>query len=89
MDGSGPSIVVSGPHEEFFNSALALWIGVKHFPGGCCRPIRMHELSKALGLSQLRGEQLSILWQDVSMRRARLVPGKHGMSALMIALKEA
>ena len=34
-------------------------------------------------------EQLSRLWKEVDMRRARLVPGKHGMSTLMVALKEA
>ena len=27
MDGTGPSIVVSGPHEEFFNSDFGIWIG--------------------------------------------------------------
>ena len=26
-----PSIEVSGPHEEFFNSYFALYIGGKHF----------------------------------------------------------
>ena len=34
LDGKGPSITVSGPHEEFFNSAFALWIGGKHFSDG-------------------------------------------------------
>ena len=32
-------------------------------------------------------EQLSILRKEVAMRRARVVPGKHGISALMLALK--
>ena len=27
LDGPGPPIAVSGPHEEFFNSDFALWIG--------------------------------------------------------------
>ena len=31
LDGPGPSIAVSCPHEEFFNSAFDLWIGGKHF----------------------------------------------------------
>ena len=31
LDEPGPSISVSGPHEEFFNSAFALWIGGKNF----------------------------------------------------------
>ena len=34
MDGPETSIAVSGPHEAFFNSALALWIGGKHFSVG-------------------------------------------------------
>ena len=29
--GPGPSTAVSGPHEEFFNSALDLWMGVNNF----------------------------------------------------------
>ena len=34
-------------------------------------------------------KQLLSRRQEVAMRRARLVPGKHGISALMLALKEA
>ena len=34
MDGPGPSIAVSVPHEEFFNSAFDLWVGGKHFSDG-------------------------------------------------------
>ena len=49
----------------------------------------MHKLYRALVLRQLRVEQLSSLWQEVSMRRAIVVPGKYGMAALMMALKEA
>ena len=40
-------------------------------------------------MRQIRLGQLSSLRQEVDMRWARVVPGKHGMSALMIALKEA
>ena len=36
-----------------------------------------------------RVEQLSILRQEVDMRREIEVPRKHGMVALMIALNEA
>ena len=32
-------------------------------------------------------EQLSSLRQEVAMRRSIVVPGKNGMSALMLALK--
>ena len=49
----------------------------------------MHEVWRALGLSQLRVEHLSSLIQEVAMRREIVVPVKHGMSALMLALKEA
>ena len=31
LDRPGLSIAVSGPHEEFFNSDFAIWIGGKHF----------------------------------------------------------
>ena len=34
-------------------------------------------------------EQMSNLWQDLAMRRARVVPIKNDMAALMISLKEA
>ena len=49
----------------------------------------MHKIFKALGLRQLIVEHLSILQQEVAMRQARLVPGKHDMAALLLALKEA
>ena len=49
----------------------------------------MHEVWRALGLRHQRVEQLSILRHEVATRRAGVVPGKHGMSDLMLALKEA
>ena len=49
----------------------------------------MHKLCRALGLRQLRVEHISSLWKEVVVRRARVVPGKPSMSALMLALKEA
>ena len=58
IDGPGPSIAISGPHEEFFNGDFDLWIGGNHFLDGCCRPIRMHEVRRALVLIQIRVEQL-------------------------------
>ena len=30
LDGPGPSMAVSGPHEEFFNSSFVICIGGKH-----------------------------------------------------------
>ena len=48
----------------------------------------MHELWRALGFKPLRVEQLQILWKYAGMRRSRVVTGKHGMQALMLALKE-
>ena len=49
----------------------------------------MHEVWRALGLRGLRVEQLSSLKQEVAMRQVRVVPVKHDMSALILALKEA
>ena len=49
----------------------------------------MHKVWRDIGLRQNSLEQPSILWQEVAMIRVRVVPGKHGMSALMLALKEA
>ena len=49
----------------------------------------MHDVWRDLGLMQHRVENMSSMWQEIAMIRARLVPGKHGMVALMIALKEA
>ena len=52
LDGPGPSIAVPGPHEEFSNSDFGIWIGVKYFSDGFCRPIRIHKVCKALILSK-------------------------------------
>ena len=49
----------------------------------------MHEVWRALVFSQIRVEQLSSLRQEVAMRQAIVVPGKHGIEDLMLALKEA
>ena len=49
----------------------------------------MHKIWRSTGISQHRVEQLSSLRQDVAMRRSRVVPGKYGMSSLMLSLKEA
>ena len=40
-------------------------------------------------MRQLRVEQLSSLRKELAMRWARVVPGKHCMAALVIALNEA
>ena len=87
LDRPGTLIVVSGPHDEFFNSYFGIWMSKKYFSYGCCRPIRMHEIWSAIGLCQHRVEQLPILRQEVGMRRVRVLPGKHVMLALMISLK--
>ena len=52
--GPGPSIAVSGPHEEYFNINFDLWIGGKNVSDGCLIPIRVHEVCRSLGLRQLR-----------------------------------
>ena len=89
MDGPGPSIGVSGTHEEFFLSDFGIWMGRKHYSYGCCRPIRMHKVWKTLVLRKNIVEHMSILRHEVAMRQSRVVPGKHGMVALMLVLKEA
>ena len=58
LGGPGPSIAVSGPHEKILNSDFAIWIGGNHFSYECCRPIRIHEVWRDLGLSQLIVEQV-------------------------------
>ena len=89
LDGPGPLIAVSVPHEEFFNSYFGIFIGGKRFLDGSYRPIRMHKVCTALGLSQNRVEHISSLWQELSMRQVILVPGQHDIAYLMLALKEA
>ena len=88
LDRPGQSMAVSGPHEEFFNSAFGIWIG-GFFPDGFCRPIRMHEVCRALVLRHHRSEQMSILRHEIAIRWSRVVLVKHGMEDLMLALKEA
>ena len=53
LDGTGPSISVSGPHEDFFNSDTGVWICGKNVLVGCCRTVSMHKLWKALGLRHI------------------------------------
>ena len=47
------------------------------------------EVWRALGLSQIRVEQLSSLRREVDIRQARVVPKKHSMSALMLSLNNS
>ena len=49
----------------------------------------MHKVWRDLGKIKQRVEHISSLQQEVSMRWERVVTGKHGMVALMLALKEA
>ena len=51
--------------------------------------IMMHKVWRSLVLRKHRVEMFSSLRYEVAMRKARVVPGKHGMSALMISLKES
>ena len=89
LDGPGPSIAVSEPPDEFSNSAFRICMGGKYFSDGCYIPIRMHKVWRALGLSQTIVAQLSILRHEAAMRQAIVVPVKHGMGYLMLALKSA
>ena len=49
----------------------------------------MHKVWRYLGLRNHRLGKLQILRHEAAMIRAIVVPVKHGMEALMIALKEA
>ena len=49
----------------------------------------MYKVRMDLGLRHNIVEQFSSLWYKVAMRREIGVPGKHGMEAFMIDLKEA
>ena len=89
LDGTGPSIAVSGPHEEFFNSAFGICLGRKRFSDGCCRQIRMHKVWKDIGLRHHRVEQMSIMIHEEDLIQEIAVPGKHGMEDLMQVLKES
>ena len=40
-------------------------------------------------MRHFRVDHISILQPELSMRRSRVVPGKYGMSSLMLALKKA
>ena len=72
-----------------FLTALLVYGYAESFFNECCRTIRMQKVWRYIGLRQHIVEQLSILRQEVVMIRVRLVPVKHGMSDVMLALKEA
>ena len=74
---------------EGFSTVLLGYGWIKMFSDGCFRSIRMQEVRRAVGLRQLRVEQLSSLQHEVYMIRSIVVPGKHDIAALMLALKEA
>ena len=56
---------------------------------GCCIPIMMHKVWRALGLRHNIVGPLPSMWNEVYIIRAIVVPGKHGMPVLILALKEA
>ena len=49
----------------------------------------MHEVWRELRLRKNRVERMSSIQNNVVMRQARLVPGKHGMASIMLVLKES
>ena len=49
----------------------------------------MHEVWRGIVIRNHRVECLSIIRKEVAMIRERVVPGKHDMVDLMLALKEA
>ena len=88
MDGTGPSISESGPHEDF-QHIFGIYIGGKYYSYGCCRPIIMHKVWSSIVLRKNRVEHLSSLSQEVSMIQERFVPVKHGMAYRMLAIKDS
>ena len=88
LDNPEPSIVLSVPDEEFFNSVFGIWLG-GDFSDRCCRPIRMHKVWGDLGLRKNRVEQLLNLRHEEYMRRARVLTEKNGLASLMISLNES
>ena len=48
LDGTGPLVAVSDPHEKIFNSDFALRIDGKNFSDGCCRPIKVAQSMEGL-----------------------------------------
>ena len=88
LDGPVTLIAVSDPHAEFFNSTSGIWIG-GNFSDKIHRTIRMQKVWKDLGLMHNSVEYMPRLQQEVYLRRESVVPGKHGMRFLMLALKEA
>ena len=65
LDRPGPSIAVSGPHEEFFSGAFGIWIGEKYFSDGCCRPISIHKVPRHLDLSNASPQCITLLEMQV------------------------
>ena len=49
----------------------------------------MHEVWRDLGIIQNISEQFSSMWDEIPMRRARVLPGKYGMAAVILVLKVA
>ena len=70
-----------------FSTVILVYVWAGKHLDRCCRPIRMHEVWRDLGIRQHIVEQLSSLWQEVDVRQESMVYGKYGMSALMISLK--
>ena len=62
---------------------------ILEFSDGCCRPIRMHKVWRAIGISYKIVEQLPSLFKDMDMIWARVVPVKNSILAIMLALKDA
>ena len=76
-------------HMKIFLSVLSGCGQVKKNSDRCCRPIRIYKVWRDFRLRQNIVEYLKSLRNEVAMRRSRVVHGKHGMAALMLALKEA
>ena len=90
--GPGPSIAdpLSQRNGNFFDGAFGIWL---HTPtrmeGPACRAIRPQELMLLFGLSEERTWSLMRARGAVILERMRPLPGKHGIAALLLAIRNA
>ncbi len=84
----GPSLERPDPG-GFFGGLFGVWIGGEQVSRRCCRSIRDHEVWRAIGLAQRRTEVMLQANVDHTRTRARTTPGKHGLAALLTAMRQA
>jgi hypothetical protein len=86
----GPDLsTTSSEDRTFFGGEFGVWIGDESKGTKAARPIRAHEIMRALGLGPTRSEALLRAPLPTVMKRLRTVPGKHGLEALFYELYRA